>query len=382
MMQPPCRIDIKDSRLGYMGCVVVDAFVRKTACGGIRVKIGSEEMMAHAQEAALLARVMTLKFGFHEIPQGGAKGVIVLPNGIGREERDRRFRIFGEKLGPFLRKGTLKTGQDMGMTERDLHFLGVGAGLKKDDAVPGDEKRYASGEWTATGIVASLEAAAKLFRWEMDRLEVIIEGFGAVGSSLAGLLAGKGVRVVGVSTKEGGLYHPTGLDVACLLRLRDQYGDGLVARYDGAQRMAPAQLLGAKADILFPCAGLYSVNGGNAQALRVKTVIAGANCALDEAAIRFCEENGILFIPGFVANAGSVLKTYLAKSQGVSSEKMEAEIRRLMGLRVTKWLQAGQDGGYYQTAVRIAEENRRRMTVMTEPLIKKICRKFLFQTAR
>jgi len=64
-----CRI-VEDAEL--IGCVVIDTTVSGRACGGVRLLPDVEE-----EELRLLARSMTLKYGFLGLPQGGAKAGIL-----------------------------------------------------------------------------------------------------------------------------------------------------------------------------------------------------------------------------------------------------------------------------------------------------------------
>jgi glutamate dehydrogenase (NAD(P)+) len=53
------------------GYVVIDSTVRGRACGGLRMVPSTDEA-----EVRGLDRGMTLKFGFHSLPQGGARAAV------------------------------------------------------------------------------------------------------------------------------------------------------------------------------------------------------------------------------------------------------------------------------------------------------------------
>src|SRR5205814_8480283 len=70
---------------------------------------------------------------------------------------------------------------------------------------------------TGRGVVYVLEAAAKHWGMHLGSLQVVIQGFGNVGSWAARELHLRGVRVVAVSDLSGGAFRADGLDVPTLV---------------------------------------------------------------------------------------------------------------------------------------------------------------------
>lgn len=355
-------IHVNDPDLGLLGYVAIDSFIGNKAYGGIRVKISDDPHdEAHPAEAAHLAREMSLKFGFHEIPSGGAKSVIILPPGLSRERRDHYFKAFGKQLSPLLRRDLIQAGLDMGMNGRDLHLFGQGVGLIPWNCEPpsGREKSD-SGRFTAIGLIETFKAMRDFYSLTDRPLTCALEGFGSVGSHLAQYLSEMNVKLVAVSTLAGGIYHPGGLNARQLTSLQEEYGDNLVSHYTDAQRIKKEDLYVQKEDILFPCGGLFSINPGNVNRLQCKFIIAGANCAVDPKCMQALDHRKIEYLPGFAANAGSVLKNHLAKQEKTNRvDILERRIRELFGRRVGQLLEESKKNNLsvYEQAVNIARSN-------------------------
>ncbi len=364
-------IHINDPEMGLLGYVAIDSFIGNKAYGGIRVRISDNARdEAHPAEAAHLAREMSLKFGFHQIPRGGAKFVIVLPPNLGQEQRDDYFKAFGKQLGPLLRKDLIQTGLDMGMTGRDLHLFGQGTGLIPSHYPPpsGFEKSD-SGRFTAIGIMETFRAARRFYGPGQQTWTCALEGFGSVGWHLAGYLADEEVKVVAVSTLAGGLYDPAGLDVQRLMTLQKEHGDSCVNRYNDAQRIEPARLFEKEVDVLFPCGGFFSINQSNVHNLQCRLIISGANGAMDDSCAGIVQRRGIHYIPGFVANAGSVLRSYVAKQGKITqTDILEQRIREVFAERLERLLEESKKNNLsvYEQAVNIARNNIREMSLQKD----------------
>lgn len=378
-LQPQLLIHITDPDLGFLGCLAIDSFIDDTACGGIRVRIGENDVPhdSYAREASLLSREMTLKFGFHEIPLGGAKSVIILPQGLSQEQRDRYFETFGRHLKPLLNKNILQVGQDMGMNGRDLYFVAKGSG-RAGTGIPPEAQKSPSGQWTALGMMETFKTVCRFDHHAPGTLTCGIEGFGAVGLHLAQFLDQDKFKVVAVSTIEGALYHPQGLDIHRLVDLREQHADQLVIHYPDAQKISKDALFAQKMNALFPCAGLYSLNTENVSRLQAKTVIAGSNCAADEACVELLHQRGIRYIPGFVANAASVLKNHIAKQNGIKNpQRQERELKRLFRERIEELLKKSTQNriSEYRQAAQIAREHINNFARKKPSFIRRLRRK-------
>jgi glutamate dehydrogenase (NAD(P)+) len=271
-----------------VGCVVIDATVSGRARGGLRLMPDVTEA-----ELRLLARSMTLKYGWLGLPQGGAKaGVVGDPEGPAAERRER-LAAFARAFAPLLRSRAYIPDSDMGTTNDDIRRVAAAAGL------PAKRREWRvgiSGYYTALTVLASARAALQLAGRPLAGATAAIEGYGKVGSALGRLLAGAGARVVAVSSLRGARYHPEGLPV--------ERQDPFTAE---AEELPLSALFELPVDLLCPCARHHSIDAAAAPRVHAAAVAPGANNPLTAEAEASLTARGVLVIPDFVANCGGVL---------------------------------------------------------------------------
>ena len=124
-LRPQLILNINDEELGLLGYLVIDRTINGVASGGIRMT--SDVTL---DEVANLAREMTLKYGFLNIPCGGAKAGIIASSSLSIEKRRRILLSFGKSLSPLIMNGIYRTGTDMGTFPEDIYYIFKGAGKK------------------------------------------------------------------------------------------------------------------------------------------------------------------------------------------------------------------------------------------------------------
>jgi len=312
---------VSDSSVGLLGYVVVDSTIDGHSCGGLRLDGG-----VTVEELKGLARSMTLKYGFSGMAQGGAKaGISADPDLPADQKRDLLVR-FGEIIGPLLRSRFYISGTDMNTTVGDVEAMLRAAAMKV--AGPRRDKGKKSGFFTALGVMVAAEAAAPATGFSLAGSTVAVEGFGAVGSAFAWLMAKKkGAKVVAVSTTHGAIHNANGLDVEILLRLREKFGNGAVTAYENADRINNNDLLDLKVDILSPCARHHCIDLSNVARIQARLVCPGANIPVTHEADKVLFSRGIVSVPPFAANCGGVLGNKV-EMLGVDDDFIEAFIRR------------------------------------------------------
>ena len=206
-------------------------------------------------------------------------------------------------------------GLDVGLTEKDAAIMldevgGRGGAVGPPTQLGG--LPYDQLGVTGHGVAESADAAAQAIGLSTSSLTVSIQGFGAVGAATAKRLAELGATVVAVSTSQGGIHNPDGLDVTHLLTLRGQHGDGLVAHYSEAKPLAAGEELSVTADILVPAALQDVIDADLARTLPAKIIVEGANLPSSPEAQSVLLERGITVVPDFIANAGGVVAAAVA----------------------------------------------------------------------
>ena len=73
-------------------------------------------------------------------------------------------------------------------------------------------------EATGRGVATLTAAMLERVKQPIVGATVAIQGFGNVGSYCAQFLHAKGMKVVAVSDKDGGIFNPQGLDIPALLQ--------------------------------------------------------------------------------------------------------------------------------------------------------------------
>lgn len=174
----------------------------------------------------------------------------------------------------------------------------------------------------ARGMRVVLDLAREEFKLGSDRggLRAIVQGAGSVGGNLALGLVEDDWRVVGVSDFFGGLYNANGLEVRALNEHRKRHGNLRDAKGD-FERMSNEELLLQDCDVLAPCAVGNVITQRNADKLKTKLVIEGANGAVTSVADRILEGRCIPVIPSILANSGGILVNYFEWVQNRTGEQ-------------------------------------------------------------
>lgn len=161
-----------------------------------------------------------------------------------------------------------------------------------------------------------------------------VQGLGEVGRGAARFRAEEGVAVDDV---HGAICDPAGLDVDAVEMPVDRTGS--VVGFPGAQGITGADLLAAEVDLLVPAAVEGVVHAGNAEAVRARVVVEGANGPLTAEADRVQEARGVLVVPDVLANAGGVVVSYSEWVQATRSywESEEGVSDRLVERMTRPW---------------------------------------------
>ncbi len=316
-----------------LGYLVIDSLVAGRSCGGLRLLPDIDEM-----EMRNLARAMTLKYGFLGLPQGGAKAGVLQEPEAPLEERRKSLMEFGKAIAPLLRNRIFVPGTDMGTDVDDIrHMLkGMGVPIKYRELRKND-----SGYYTAVSVFTSAKQAVRHSRKNLSESTVAIEGFGKVGSALAGLFQDIHVRVVAVSTSKGAIHNPSGLDIKALQKLTAKAGSQAVNLYTEANHIKPKELLELPVDILCPCARHDSINEENADSISAPIICSGANNPVTPEAEALLFEKGVLCLPDFVSNCGGVLGGTM-EFASVKKKKIAAFIDENLGPPVARLLEKAQ----------------------------------------
>jgi glutamate dehydrogenase (NAD(P)+) len=311
---------------------------RGPAKGGIRF-----HPHTNMDEVRALAMWMTWKCALIGIPYGGAKGgVAVDPLSLSRNELERVTRRYASEIIPIIGPEKDIPAPDVGTDEQTMAWImdtysihsgytvtGVVTG--KPVSIGGSQGR---GGATSRGVMFSAFSALKEAGVDHRGLRVAVQGFGKVGGLAAQFLHDAGCCVVAVSDVGGGIYNPRGLDPAALLKhLRS--GASTVVGYPGTDTITNVELLELDLDMLVPAALEGVIHEGNADQVRARFVVEGANGPTTPDGDKILEDRGVVVVPDVLANSGGVAVSYFEWVQDLqayfwSEDEVNDRLRTLM----------------------------------------------------
>lgn len=285
-------------------------------------------------EVNALASWMTWKTAVVDIPFGGAKGGVACdPFELSEGELESLTRRFAYEISDIIGPHVDIPAPDINTNAQVMAWIvdTYSMGQRQDVfAVVTGKPLFLGGsegrtEATGRGVVITAMEAVNDLGLEPEDLTAILQGYGNVGSNAARILDEKGVKVVGVSDISTALYDPEGLD---LKDLEDYVSEHrLLEGYERAEHISPKEkLLEMEVDILVPAAIENQITAENADSIKAKLVVEGANGPTTPEADKILYEKGVLVVPDILANAGGVTVSYFEWIQNIQREQWPYEL--------------------------------------------------------
>jgi leucine dehydrogenase len=269
-------IVVSDPPSGLRAFIVIDDTTLGPAAGGVRTQRYSTARAA-LEDAALLARAMTIKCALAGLPAGGGKAVVMDHAGL---DRERAFERLGQRIEEL--NGLFRTAGDLGTSQSDLDAIARGT-----RHVVTDGRMLA--EAVAHGLFVCLRACAAVKGRQVAGLRVAVQGAGAVGSAVARKLANEGCHVV---------IADVDIDRA-----------RAVAHEIAGEVCSAGGILLAETDVLVPCATGGVIDSDLAKRLRAWAVCGAANNVLgDPQAGEVLAARGVLHVPDPISSSGGVIR--------------------------------------------------------------------------
>lgn len=293
-------------------------------------------------EVAGLASLMTFKNSLLNLPLGGAKGgVEVDPNALSKAELQRLTRSFTTELGPFIGPDKDIPAPDVGTDSQtmawildtysaEFGFAQTGVVTGKPVEIGGSAGRDAA---TGLGVVYVMDKALRATQRKITETTVAIQGFGKVGMHAAIEAHALGAKVIAVSDVSGGIHNGDGLDIPSLVEYVGE--NRFVKGFPGGEDIDNDTLLALDVDVLSPCALDGVINSKNADTVRAKIIIEGANGPITMNAHKMLVEKGILIVPDILANGGGVVVSYFEWVQDIvwlfwTEEEVRSKLQAIM----------------------------------------------------
>lgn len=325
---PAKVIGLYEPRVLMKAILVVDNVAAGPAIGGCRMAPD-----VSLEECFRLARAMTLKNAAAGLAHGGGKSVIFGDPSMPLERKEQVVRAFARAIGQI---SDYIVGPDMGTNELCMAWvldeIGRAVGLPREvGGIPLDEIGA-----TGYGLAAAADAIADMGRIQLDGVRIVIQGYGAVGRHAAHFLSERGGIVVAVSDSKGAIHDRDGLDLDAVDRHKLETGG--VGGLASGQGISARELIGVDCDIWIPAARPDVLDGTNAQDIKAKLILQGANIPATGEAEAILHERGVLSIPDFIANAGGVICASV-EYHGGSAKQAFDDIAEKIHRNVTEMLE-------------------------------------------
>lgn len=342
---PEKVLHIYSPKTGFKAYVVVDNTALGPSIGGVRVSSS-----VNVEEVIRLARTMTLKNSIAGLPHGGGKaGIIADPR---CQDKEHLFRTFAKEIKNMTE---YIPGPDMGSNEDCMAWVhdetGRAVGLPEEIGGLPLDKVGATGYGLSECAVVACERAGIVLK----NARVAVQGFGSVGKAAARYLSEKGAVLVAASDTSGTIWDAGGLDVRELIRTKET--EGSVTRFSGGKTMKTGDIFGVPCDIFIPAATPDVISGDNANEIKAKLILQGANIPATAEAEEILHNKGIISVPDFIANAGGVIMAAMEYAKKLEREAFEAISSRIRNNTLLILEKSGSEHKLpRQAAVEIAKE--------------------------
>ena len=294
------------------------------------------------EEVSALAMLMTWKCALMHMPYGGAKGGVQCnPEEMSQNELERMTRRYTTEIvqiiGPdkdipapdlYTNSQTMAWMMDTYSMQQGNTVLGVVTG--KPLLLGGSLGRA---EGTGQGVAYMVMEAARVLYKELRGLRVAIQGVGNVGSVAARLLYEQGCNIVAVSDVSGGAYNPKGILIPYLMHYLKE--NKHVVGLKEASAITNEELFELDCDVIVPAAIEGQITEKNADKVKAKIVVEGANGPTTPEADKILQDKKVFLVPDILANAGGVTVSYFEWVQDLqcyfwSEEDVQKKLKDVM----------------------------------------------------
>jgi len=281
--------------------------------GGIRYS-----MDVNLDEVKALAAWMTWKCAIVGLPYGGGKGGIKCdPRSMSKGELERLTRAYTDLMMGVFGPDKDIPAPDMGTGPQEMAWImdeySKIVGYSSPAVVTGKPLVLGGSlgrvEATGRGVMVSTRSALAKLGISPSACSAAIQGFGNVGSISAKLLKEQGMKIVAISDVSGGYYNADGLDIEAAIEYCST-NKGTLEGYTGGSKISNKELLELDVDVLVPAAMEDQITKDNADRIKAKLIVEGANGPISSNADMILFEKKIMIVPDILANAGGVTVSY------------------------------------------------------------------------
>lgn len=281
--------------------------------GGIRYA-----MDVNSDEVRALAAWMTVKCAIAALPYGGGKGGIKCdPRKMSVGELERLTRAYTRAMADVFGVNKDIPAPDMGTGKREMAWLldeynrmkgedSPGVTTGKPITLGGSKGREAA---TGRGVMVASLAAMKKVGINHKTATAAVQGFGNVGSHAARLLSSKNIKIVAISDHTAAFHNANGINIDAALKFVAENGN-MLKGFKGGDEISNNDVLTSNVDLLVPAAIQGVITSANANDIKAKLIVEGANGPTEASADSILNDKGIVVVPDVLANGGGVTVSY------------------------------------------------------------------------
>lgn len=282
--------------------------------GGVRYHPGVnlDEMRALAMWNTWKAAVVNIPFG------GAAGGVAVNPFRLSPRVLERLTRRYITDISPLLGPEADIVAPDLNTDEQTMAWAMDTVSMARGHSVAaiatgkpvligGTRGEIGS---IGLGLTFVIRRAFEQLGRSLKDATVAVQGFGRVGSNTALYLQSDGAKVVAISDLGGGVYAPSGIDVAEAVRHTATHGS--VADMPYTEPITDEDLLALPVDVLILAALGNQIRADNAHRVRARLIAEGGPGVVTPRADQILAEHSpeTVIIPDIVGTAGGMVVSY------------------------------------------------------------------------
>jgi len=293
-------------------------------------------------EVRALAMWMSWKCAIAGLPYGGAKGGIACdPEKMSQGEIERLTRRYTSEIISMIGPEKDIPAPDVNTNPQVMAWMmdtySVNRGYSVPAVVTGKPLvlggSLGRSEATGRGVSFCVLNALKHLHLNPEGVEVVIQGYGNVGSAAGVILHKQGVKIIGIGDIKGAIYNHRGLDAQKVLEHREK--TGFIVGYKEAEPITNEELLQLKCDVLIPAAMENQIREDNASKIEAKLIVEGANGPTTPEADKILEDRSIFIVPDILANSGGVIVSYFEWVQGMeryfwTEDEVNSKLKKIM----------------------------------------------------
>ena len=293
-------------------------------------------------EVKALATWMSMKTAVVDIPYGGAKGGIICnPKEMSEHEIEHLTRRFTSEISLIIGPYRDVPAPDVNTNSQTMAWImdtySMNHGYAIPEVVTGKPLEVGGSlgrnEATSRGAVFCVREAAKLIGLDLNGATVAITGYGNVGYNAAWLVEELGAKVVAASDSRVAIYNPDGLDARKVNEHKQKTSS--VKDYPGAKNIKQEEVYELDVDVIIPSALENEITAENADKVKAKIIVEGANGPTTPEADEILFKKGVFLVPDILANAGGVTVSYYEWLQNLTRESWtEEEVNEKLEKRI------------------------------------------------